>query len=237
MPADLLSYARVKLLIRQRISSGIWKPGEALPSLAKLAALCEVSVGTVRRAVAELAAEGVLETHQGKGISVVDYGRRYWNRFHRFQRLDGSLILEFDDRLILFDMFPADDEIAAQLQLTRGEIVIHWQREMSFDGKISGVDESFLPQKFFSGLKRNVFIERPKDLSIYALYEKTCGVVVAHSSDYVCAELLSKDWAQHLCLPVNTPMLVLKRTSRLPDGRICESRIQRADARFVRIAI
>lgn len=38
-------------------------------------------------------------------------------------------------------------------------------------------------------------------------------------------------------LPTTTPMLVLYRTSRLPDGRICESRIERADVRFVRIAI
>lgn len=132
MSVRLPSYARVKLLIRQRISSGIWRAGEMLPPLAKLAELTEVSIGTVRRAVAELAAEGVLETHQGKGIAVVDYGKRYWNRFHRFQRRDGSLILEYEDRLVLFDVSPASDEIARQLQLMPGDPVIHWRREMNF---------------------------------------------------------------------------------------------------------
>ena len=172
MSVRLPSYARVKLLIRQRISSGIWRAGEMLPPLAKLAELTEVSVGTVRRAVAELAAEGVLETHQGKGIAVVDYGKRYWNRFHRFQRRDGSLILEYEDRLVLFDVSPASDEIARQLQLMPGDPVIHWRREMNFDGRCSGFDESYLPQKFFPSLTRRVLLERPKNMSIYALYEK-----------------------------------------------------------------
>lgn len=237
MSARLPSYASVKLLIRQRISSGIWRAGEALPSLAKLAELSEVSVGTVRRAVAELAAEGVLETHQGKGIAVVDYGKRYWNRFHRFQRRDGSLILEYKDRLVLFDVLPATDEIARQLQLMPGEPVIHWQREMHFDGRCSGMDESYLPQKYLPSLTCQTLLDRPKDMSIYALYEKIGGIVVAHSSDSICAEALSDDDARRLCLPPQTPMLVLYRTSRLPDGRICEYRIERADARFVRIAI
>lgn len=237
MSVRLPSYARVKLLIRQRISSGIWRAGEMLPSLAKLAELTEVSIGTVRRAVAELAAEGVLETHQGKGIAVVDYGKRYWNRFHRFQRRDGSLILEYEDRLVLFDVSPASDEIARQLQLMPGDPVIHWRREMNFDGRCSGFDESYLPQKFFPSLTRRVLLERPKDMSIYALYEKIGGIVVAHSADCICAEALSDDDARSLCLPPHTPMLVLHRTSRLPDGRICEYRIERADARFVRIAI
>lgn len=179
----------------------------------------------------------MLETHQGKGIAVVDYGKRYWNRFHRFQRRDGSLILEYEDRLVLFDVSPASDEIARQLQLMPGDPVIHWRREMNFDGRCSGFDESYLPQKFFPSLTRRVLLERPKNMSIYALYEKIGGIVVAHSADCICAEALSDDDARSLCLPPHTPMLVLHRTSRLPDGRICEYRIERADARFVRIAI
>ena len=66
MSVRLPSYARVKLLIRQRISSGIWRAGEMLPPLAKLAELNAANITSVTVYAAKEGASGK-ETDTGKG--------------------------------------------------------------------------------------------------------------------------------------------------------------------------
>jgi DNA-binding GntR family transcriptional regulator len=61
------AYARIAQALRERLAAGQPPPGELLPSEA---ALCEeygVTRNTVRRALAELEAEGLIETLPGRG--------------------------------------------------------------------------------------------------------------------------------------------------------------------------
>ncbi|HSR54974.1 MAG TPA: GntR family transcriptional regulator, partial [Alphaproteobacteria bacterium] len=67
-------YRQVKELLLQRVVSGYWKPGEILPSEVKLAAEFNVSQGTVRKALEEMAAEHLVVRHQGKGTFVAARG-------------------------------------------------------------------------------------------------------------------------------------------------------------------
>lgn len=52
------------------ISSGQWKPGERIPSEAQLCTLLGVSRITVRSAIGQLAALGLVQSQQGKGTFV-----------------------------------------------------------------------------------------------------------------------------------------------------------------------
>ncbi len=61
----------------KRLPKGRWKHGQAIPSEAALAGRFGVSVGTVRRAVGELAAENVLVRRQGSGTYVASHTRDY----------------------------------------------------------------------------------------------------------------------------------------------------------------
>ena len=47
--------------MRQRIAAGEWQAGEALPSVADLAAEYDVARGTVTKALGRLAADGLVE--------------------------------------------------------------------------------------------------------------------------------------------------------------------------------
>ncbi len=67
-------YRQVKELLLQRVVSGVWKPGEGLPSETKLAEQFNVSQGTVRKALEEMVAEHVVVRHQGKGTFVAARG-------------------------------------------------------------------------------------------------------------------------------------------------------------------
>ena len=63
-------YYQLRLAILDRIASGEFKPDEPIPSERKLAEAYDVSRITVVKALNELAQEGVIERHHGKGTFV-----------------------------------------------------------------------------------------------------------------------------------------------------------------------
>src|SRR5699024_5708264 len=63
-------YQQIKALLLESLDRGEWKPGEAIPSELDLAARYQVSQGTVRKAIDELAADNLLIRRQGKGTFV-----------------------------------------------------------------------------------------------------------------------------------------------------------------------
>ena len=81
-------YRQVKELLLQRVVSGVWKPGEGLPSEAKLAEQFNVSQGTVRKALEEMVAEHVVVRHQGKGTFVA--AREVGSAIHFFSLTAGD---------------------------------------------------------------------------------------------------------------------------------------------------
>ena len=58
--------------LREDIAAGRLKPGDRLPSIAKLAEQHNVAKGTVQRAIDALSTDGILEKWQGRGVYVID---------------------------------------------------------------------------------------------------------------------------------------------------------------------
>src|SRR5918912_2432046 len=83
-------YQRIRDEIAQQIARNVWRPGEAIPTEAELAASHEVAVGTVRKALDALVADGMIERRQGRGTFVrrPNFDRGL-SRFFRFQGPDG----------------------------------------------------------------------------------------------------------------------------------------------------
>lgn len=65
--------------LQKEITSGILKPGDRLLPEVEMAKYYQVSVITARKAMDELAAQGLIEKKQGKGTFVTSpkYGRDY----------------------------------------------------------------------------------------------------------------------------------------------------------------
>lgn len=66
-----LVYAQLASILRDRIRSGDLPPGRALPSARLLSQQYEVAIGTVKKAIELLRAEGLVRTVIGRGIFVV----------------------------------------------------------------------------------------------------------------------------------------------------------------------
>ena len=65
-------YLQIMEQIKQKVRAKDWSAGQALPSIRELSALTKVSVITVKRAYAELEAEGLIVTQAGRGSFVAD---------------------------------------------------------------------------------------------------------------------------------------------------------------------
>ena len=65
-------YLQVRDALVQRISSGAWKPGSAIPNESDLAGEMGVSAGTVRRALQTMEADRLITRRQGRGTFVKD---------------------------------------------------------------------------------------------------------------------------------------------------------------------
>ena len=71
----LHAYEQVKAFVKTRITSGSWKPGDAVPSETTLMTQFSISRMTVNRALRELAAEGMVTRIQGSGTRVAELHR------------------------------------------------------------------------------------------------------------------------------------------------------------------
>lgn len=67
-------YLQIAEAIREAVAAGVYRPGEALPSLRALAIDVQVNPNTVQRAYDELAREGLIQARRGKGLFVAENG-------------------------------------------------------------------------------------------------------------------------------------------------------------------
>lgn len=74
-PSPLPAYEQVKAFIKAKITQGLWRPGDAVPSESALQQQFGVSRMTVNRAVKELAVEGLVTRVQGSGTVVAHLHR------------------------------------------------------------------------------------------------------------------------------------------------------------------
>ena len=70
---------QVAAILMEELDSGVLKPGDMLPPEMELAAKFGVSRAVIREALSQLKAEGLLESQQGRGVTVVGRaGRRFF---------------------------------------------------------------------------------------------------------------------------------------------------------------
>lgn len=87
--AGLPKYARLRDAILAAIADGLWAPGARLPDEQTLARTTPYSLGTVQKALCELAGAGVVTRQQGRGTFVAQWPVR--------DSMDTPLHLRFED--------------------------------------------------------------------------------------------------------------------------------------------
>jgi GntR family transcriptional regulator len=215
-------YQQIKALLLQSLDRGEWKPGESIPSELELAARFQVSQGTVRKAIDELAADNLLIRRQGKGTFVATHHEaRVRYRFLRLapddghQPVTGSTII--DCRRI---KAPAD--IARLLDLRSGETVVNIRRLLTFDQIPTILDDIWLPGSAFRGLTAESLSRYRGPL--YGLFETEFGVSMVRADEKIRAIVAREEQAGMLQVPLGSALLQVERVSYTYGDRPMEVR-------------
>lgn len=215
-------YRQIKDLLLASLQRGEWKPGELVPSELELAARYQVSQGTVRKAVDELAAENLLVRRQGKGTFVATHHEpRAQFRFLRIAPDAGELAPTRSEFLeCSSSRAPAD--VARLLGLRTGESVIYLRRLLRFDTEPVVLDEIWLPAAIFRGLSAERLAQYTGPL--YGLFESEFGISMVRADERLRAVAASAAAAAALGVATGTPLLLVERVSYTYGDRPVEVR-------------
>ena len=216
-------YQQIKDLLVQALDRGDWKPGEAIPSETELALRFQVSQGTVRKAVDELASENLLIRRQGKGTFVsTHHEARVRFRFLRLAPNQGEP-QPAESQILDCKRIRASAEIARALELKVGDSVVAIRRLLSFAGVPTVVDDIYLPGALFKGLTADLLNGYFGPL--YGFFETEFGVSMVRAEEKLRAVNADSEMSVLLGIPQDTPMLKVDRISFTYADRPVELRM------------
>ncbi|WHH61020.1 GntR family transcriptional regulator [Petroclostridium sp. X23] len=228
-------YEQLKDYIKQAISSGEYKQGQALPSERQLMENLRVSRITVRQAIGELVNEGVLYRQHGKGTFVAQ---------KRILRPLASLLgiaemlnlqgIEADMKVIKKCITKADTVIARELGLNTGDNVMMIKRLISTGDEPLLINFNYLSPQVGMVLD-NVDLTQDPIFSQLELY----GYKISEGFQRITASKATGEEARYLQCENNSPVLIIKNTTFVDSGRpiLYSSAIFRGDRYEVNITL
>jgi GntR family transcriptional regulator len=209
--SDVPLYKEVKRALTDALTRGEWKPGSAIPAERALAARFGTSVGTVRRAIDELAAENILIRQQGRGTFVATHTREreLFYFLHVVPQHGGKHYPEVE--LLSFARGKADRASAEALGIAPGEPVFRIRNVLHLAGRPVIVDDIALPASRFDGLTHARFRDRRS--TIYNLYQEAFGLSVVRTRERVRATLADAATARLLGVETGVPLLSIRRVA------------------------
>ena len=203
-------YQQIKGLLTQRLETGEWRPGQAIPSEHDLAAQFSVSQGTVRKAIDELAGDNLVVRRQGKGTFVATHTETKSSmfRFLRVRRNDGQDEYPASD-LIDVKRSRANADIARSLDLKAGDAILILRRLLRYSGEPTVLDEITLPAALFKGLTKERF--DAYEGSMYGFFETEFGVRMLRAEEQVKAVTADPITAEALRVGMGSPLLCVER--------------------------
>jgi GntR family transcriptional regulator len=214
-------YARVRDRLVERIRSGQWKPGQLIPNEFEIAAEFGVSQGTARKAISELAAEGLVVRRQGRGTFVVEHTPAHvLFRFFNMVDENGAAVIP-DSREASAALAEADAEERRVLGLAHPARVIRIRRTRTRTGVPFIAETISLPEALFPGLADHPEVAN----TLYDLFQKEYGVLVMRTEDRLSAIAADAAVAAELGIEPGTPLLRIDRIAFGLDDTPVEWRV------------
>jgi len=215
-------YQQIKALLLQSLDLGEWKPGEAIPSEVDLATRFQVSQGTVRKAIDELAAENLLLRRQGKGTFVATHHEaRVRFRFLRLAPDVGGPVPS-SSQILGCQRVRSPADIAALLRIRTGDMIINLRRLLSFEQVPTILDDIWLPGSAFKDLTADSLARNKGPL--YALFESEYGISMVRADEKIKAVSATPEQSELLRVASSAPLLYVERVSFTYGDRPMEVR-------------
>lgn len=217
-------YRKVKEDLIHRVLKGEWKPGEMLPSEKELAIEYGYSPGTIRKAVADLFAEGLVTRRAGRGTFVTSHRGDYKPpSFHPIYRNNGDRVAEDECLYLQCSQMKASERIASGLHIEPGELVSEIVRLRRCGERIAVVEKTYLSEELCPGA--HTLIQRRRPHSLYMLLEEAYNLLITKVEEKVRARIVTDQEAALLEIRPDVPILEAERTAFSLGGHPIEWRM------------
>jgi GntR family transcriptional regulator len=210
-------------LLREIREQGM-KTGDRLPTESEIERSYGVSRATIRQALAELEAEGVVRRVQGLGTFVASPKIRHVPRLQSFSQLARSQGFVPSHRMLGSELGPAPEDVASDLGVDDGAPARHLVRLLLADGRVVGLADTWLPHDLIAANEELFEVGSLDQGSLYELLQRPPVSVVLHrAEETISASVADTSLATQLECDRGEPILVVKRISWTPDDRVIES--------------
>jgi Transcriptional regulators len=194
-------YYQLKNIILKKIQSGEYAEGSLIPSERDLGESLDISRMTVRQALNQLVAEGILYREKGRGT------------FVSRSKIEQRNIMSFSDtvamkglvpttRVLYFSKINIDEDIAAILGIKANEKVYVIKRLRLASGVPVGIEEDFIPEKYCSNLE-----EFDLTLSLYKLFKDEYSYTINYIDNVIESSKPTKEEREQFGISGNVPVL------------------------------
>ena len=203
-------YARVETALAAEISAGSLSHGDRLPTEDQLIERFAVSRTTVRKAVENLVARGLVEIRRGKGTFVTEPKlTQALTALSGFVEDMAALGRQATARLLDKRPVPATEEVARQLGVARGALVYRIERVRLADGVAMSFDETYLPLDVGEKIASNDLEAEP----IFDLLELRYDLPLIEAEYQLEAVTADERVARALGVVAGSPIFLIERTS------------------------
>lgn len=211
-------YRKIADAIRSKISNGIYKVGEALPTEAQLREEFGVSRVTIRQALKLLIENEELESIQGSGTYVKESKINY-NIYQQSSFAEKWAHLQSVTRsdVLSFAIEPASLTMAEHLEINEGDHIFYIKRVRFLDDIAITVEETWMPTKMFPDLSYQVM-----QGSKYDYIEQQKCLVIDRSEQEIVPVLPPEDIAELLGVDPSDPIIEKRTRGYLQDDTVFE---------------
>ncbi len=206
--SPLPRYYQLKEIMRDRVQSDEWKPGDLIPSERELSEKYGISRMTARQAITELVNEGLFYREQGKGTFVSQ--RKITQQLIRLTGFTEDIKARGQKpgtKVLSAQMFPADETTAEKLRIDPGTLIFRLQRLRLADDEPLAIE---LSQITFKDCER-LLEEDLEQNSLYRLLETKYGIPLMEADQELEAGLAGNEEVQLLKISLGRPVLFTRR--------------------------
>jgi GntR family transcriptional regulator len=211
--SSIPAYSQLKAIINNRIQSGEYAEGGIIPSERELAKHFGISRMTVRQALNEMVAEGVLVREKGIGtfVSKRKIQQKNISSFSETVRAKGMVP---STKVLYFKKETAGDDISAKLDISKNEQVYAVKRLRLANGIPVGLEQVYIPVSFCPDLESHQL-----EASLYQLINDRYGIRIDYMDNIIEASVTTAEERKLLKINTSTPVLRISGVSYISGGR------------------
>ena len=207
-------YIQLAMLFRRRIEAGIWSEGTRIPTVDALAAEYGVARATIRQALDQVEADGLIERFRAKGTFV---RRGPTERLWCEVQTDWGGLLRSRDEAEIEILGQAEGAMPPIMPEGMGRAAAgyhHLRRRHSRRGKAFLLADVYLDERWWPHVQAADMTSR----TALSLVASLPGIVIADARQTLTIGSADVEVAERLGMPINAPVAHVRRTAVDRDG-------------------